>query len=244
VQIFSIAGTYPAGPTGWQKNTVANVVLVECWGAGGAGGSNTTTGGSGGGGGAYVSYYLNASDITITQVQVIVGAGGTSATVAPPATNGTFAGNSQFGPYNSPGTSSIIAYGGQNSADMNGAVNSTGGGGGGMLGTAGPTGTAGPQGGGANGGGAAFIYGGGGGKDTGAPSAISVYGGGGGAGARSGGPFTGATSVFGGPGGSAGPAQAGGAGVQPGGGGGGAGFPVSTYPSGRGGDGLVRITTF
>lgn len=261
VQTFSTAGTFPAGPTGWQKPPTGSWIQVECIGGGGGGGSQN---GGGGGGGAFVYAVFPFASVTNPQVQVIVGAGG--ATGNPGGSPGLLGGNSQFGPYGPP--VSVIAYSGRGGI----TIQNFGGGGGGM-GTPSPSSPlGGDQGGGPGGygnnspgatvatigpGTKGTIFGGGGGgggsNNTTNPKqgGPSVYGGGGGAGGGTG-PGGGApgcvggTSVFAGPGGSGyfGPATAATPGTFPGGGGGGGGPTGPLVLGGVGARGQVRVYVF
>lgn len=254
IQMFDVPGSFT-----WNKPTKGSVALIQVWGAGGSGARGSTAGGGGGGGGAYIDLTVPLSSLT-SSVAVVVGAGGAAITVA--ATPGNVGGNSSFGTL-------VTAYGGGGGAPTGGSNVTGGGGGGGQLsaGSAASTITGGVGGGpfGGPAGGGTSIHGGAGGGSSGGVGGQSIYGGGGGGGGQpttaggAGGPSmwggggggggrasgspsgVGGVSTFGGGGGTGGAASAAAtAGAQPGGGGGGS----ATANSGKGGDGLVRVTVW
>lgn len=131
VQEFRLSGQ-------WVKPAGANIVYVECLGAGGGGGGGngfsaggTATNGSAGGGGAgYSARMFRASELPST-VQVTIGAGGAggagAGTSSGAGTNGSAGGNSLFGQF-------LTGFGGGGGqADSTTTSSSNGGKGGGQF---------------------------------------------------------------------------------------------------------------
>lgn len=260
VQTFTTAGADT-----WTKPPRGTMAFIEVWGGGGSGGrAGANDGGGGGGGGSYACRFVPTALLSATE-SVTVAAGGAARTSD--NQNGAAGGTSSFGSW-------LSAYGGGGGAgNISGGGGGGGGGGQGGVGTtasentgaaggvdavggsiAGSIGGTGGTGNNSNSiaaatGGASIDGGGGGGGGNGdsgggGVGGKSINGGGGGGGALSGAGSgaAGGTSQNGGAGGQGGrdSAAAGQAGVQPGGGGGGSG----TSNSGKGGDGMVRVTVF
>jgi hypothetical protein len=244
VQVFTTSGT-------WSKPNRGRLIKIEVWGAGGAGGSGGVGPGGGGGGGLYVTREILFSAAHLTEA-VQVGAGGASVTdgIGP---NG---GSSSFGlmPW-----TFTIGWGGQGGAwGIEMLINPGGAGGGSLISTSQGHSNHGKNGAG-NGAGIAYgvylqagsstVAGGGGGSgrtESEANGGSSTYGGGGGGGGSDTLINTGGTSLLGGAGGNGdrnvhNNYVAALAGTAPGGGGGGS---CSTYPSGAGGNGMVKVTVW
>lgn len=254
-----------AGADTWTKPSRGTMAFIEVWGGGGSGGrAGASDGGGGGGGGSYACRFVPLASLSATE-SVTVGAGGVARTSD--NQHGAVGGTSSFGSLLSAygggggcgnvsggggggggagqggaGTTATTATGATGGVDavggsIAGSIGGTGGTGNNSNSVAAAAGSASIDGGGGGGGGNGDIGGGGiGGK--------SINGGAGGGGALSGGGTgaAGGTSLNGGAGGQGGRdgASAGQAGSQPGGGGGGSG----TSNSGKGGDGMVRVTVF
>lgn len=202
----------------FTKDADDYLYLVECIGGGGSGGRHNSQETCGGGGGGYVSKILVAADVT-SIVAVTVGAGGASQSGGT-SKNGADGGASSFGAY-------LSAAGGKGGDGTNGSSGVGGRGGGGEAGgfNYNPDGDGGYSSGGGGGtyglGGGCVMGGAGGGSSENMSGGSSVYGGNGGAGKN------GANAM---------------AGSAPGGGGGGS--RGSSFASGAGARGEVRITRF
>ncbi|MFA5897925.1 MAG: DUF2793 domain-containing protein [Hyphomicrobium sp.] len=259
------------GANTWTKPSKGSVAFVQVWGGGGSGGrAGSGNSGGGGGGGGYNEWLIPLASLGATET-VTIGAGGPSITAND--TNGTTGGNTTFGSWltgygGGPGvgvSSSVAGGGGGGGSGSVGLIGSVtlGGNGGSANGETTAVGVGGlgvnSINGGAAGGGTSGLVGysggtsrtGGGGGGAGRDSASGAagsggdakFGGGGGGGAGRGGASSGpgGTSKHGGAGGAgAAGATAATAGSQPGGGGGGS----ETGNSGKGGDGMCRVTVW
>ena len=198
----------------WTKPAGTFLVIVEAIGGGGAGGKRNTNS-SGGGGGGFNTSVIPAEDVAAT-VTVTIGEGGDGTTGI--ETDGTDGGSSSFG-------SHLVAGGGKKaeryvagssgSGHIGGSTNNGKGGYGGFSG-------------------------GGGGFDGGTGGSC-VKGGGGGGGASTSVAGAGGISQEGGNGGVGSFTSDAGSGVAPGGGGGGCTNTTTTYKSGDGASGIVRV---
>jgi len=259
VQTFLASGT-------WNKPATGNMAFLQAWGAGGSGARGT--GGGGGGGGSYIERWIPLSQLGSSET-VTVGLGG--AAITSNTTNGLPGGSSSLGTfivaYGGGGGHSGGGGGGgggQRETGSNGVSNERGGSGGSPIGGSGANTAPAPQisatpsihgggGGGANGSsspatvGEQSVYGGGGGgggrsgSGQAGPGGDSIYGGGGGGGGGNLPNNVGGESLFGGNGGDGGDATVAGAGIQPAGGGGG---NENGANSGKGGDGMIRVTVW
>ena len=139
-----------AGTTNWSKPATANMVYIECIGAGGGGagggqGSANRPGGGAGAGGARATRLMRAADISGSTVSVTVGAGGNGgagSSSGSTSTDGSPGTNTTFGGY-------LTGYGGSYGS---GGANHNGGSGGGISSAGTTNGTQGSRGGEPNGG--------------------------------------------------------------------------------------------
>ena len=253
-----------AGAATWTKPSKGACAFVQVWGGGGSGGRGGA--GGGGGGGSYVEGWFDIADLASSET-VTVGAGGAAITSG--TSNGNAGGTSSFGSWLSAYGGGGGGVGGSDGGGGGGGGGIAGAGASASGSTAGTGGKGTPNGTATAAGVSATFAGGGGatGDDTGLSGGDSVNGGGGGSAGRINGAGAGAGGAsFNGGGGGGGasdlssdPVGAGGnsinggdggagaydsnnatAGQQPGGGGGGA----ENGNSGKGGDGMVRVTVF